>query len=117
MKYNYDSLKFLNHGEDVNTKVAFERKELALIMRIYGRMVSLGEWRDYSISMLKSYSVFSIYVHTSQHPIYMIKKTAKKLNKPESFSIILMDGKILKIGYDLAIVLKALEAKLIRLVK
>ena len=117
MRDKYGSLRLLDHGEVSKTRVSFNRKELALILGIYGRMVALGEWRDYGISMLKDFSVFSIYRHASEHPIYRVKKTAKKLNKPEVFSIILMDGKILKRGHDLSIVLRALETKLIRLVK
>ena len=117
MEYNYGDSRLIDYGRFSNPRVAFNKNELGLIMRIYGRMVSLGEWRDYGISMLKDFSVFSIYRHASEHPIYRVKKTAKNFNKPEVFSLILMDGKILKRSHDLATVLSALEAKLIRLVK
>ena len=107
MKHNYDSLRLLDHVEAPSAKVAFDRKELTLIMRIYGRMVSLGEWRDYGISMLKDFSVFSIYRHASEYPIYRIKKTIQHSNIPVVFSIILMDGRVLKRSNDLATALRA----------
>ena len=117
MKYIHNAAIYDDHDKFSSPRCAFDRKELGLILKIYGRMVALGEWRDYGISMLKDFSVFSIYRHASEYPIYRIKKTGKNLNKPEVFSIILMDGKILKTSPDLAIVLRALETKLIRLVK
>ena len=80
-------------------------------------MVSIGEWRDYGISILKDFSIFSIYRHSSEYPIYKVKKIPKNSYKKELFSIIAMDGKILKRGNDLSLVLKPLEAKLFRIVK
>ena len=52
-----------NFESNNNNAVAFNRRELNLILRVYGRMVALGEWRDYGISMLKDVSIFSIYRH------------------------------------------------------
>ena len=106
---------YFKKAED--SKVTFDRAELGQILRLYGRMVSMGEWRDYGISMLKDFSVFSIYRHASEYPIYRIKKTIQNSNIPVVFSIILMDGRVLKRSNDLATVLRALETKLIRLVK
>ena len=44
-----------NFASNSNYAVAFNRRELNLILKVYGRMVALGEWRDYGISMLKNY--------------------------------------------------------------
>ncbi len=33
--------------------VMFHRRELAVILSLYGQMVAMGEWRDYGISTLK----------------------------------------------------------------
>ena len=33
--------------------VSFDRHELGEILRIYGRMVAAGEWRDYAIDTLR----------------------------------------------------------------
>ncbi|GIS03654.1 MAG: hypothetical protein CM15mP106_1010 [Candidatus Neomarinimicrobiota bacterium] len=44
-------------------KNLFSREELNLILRLYGRFVAAGQWRDYGISVLKNVSIFSIYKH------------------------------------------------------
>ena len=41
--------------------VFFDRRELDLLMRLYGRMVGAGEWRDYAISGLADMAVFAVY--------------------------------------------------------
>ena len=49
MKVLHTFKKKLNNDKYIN-KVSFDKDELQLILQIYGKMVSLGEWRDYSIS-------------------------------------------------------------------
>ena len=117
MKHENNALRPHNNFKNIAPKVAFDKKELGQILRIYGRMVALGEWRDYGIAMLRDFSVFSIYRHASEYPIYRVKKTVRNANKPEIFSVITMDGIILKQGPDLQSVLRSLEVKLIRTVK
>lgn len=97
-----------------HNKLAFDKKELGIILNVYGKMVATGEWRDYKISMFKNLSVFSIYKKTAENPIYMVKKNYLKQKKKYIFSVVGMDGKIMDIGYDLSLVLKPLELKLIR---
>ncbi|WP_090219786.1 DUF2794 domain-containing protein [Litoreibacter janthinus] len=97
-------------------KVAFQRRELGEILTIYGRMVAAGEWRDYGISMLKDVAVFSIFRRAAEHPIYRIEKRPKLATKQQTYSVIGMDGRILKRGADLQQVLRVLEKKLIRAV-
>lgn len=98
------------------TQVAFHRTELNIILSLYGRMVAAGEWRDYGISHLKDVAVFSIFRRTAEHPIYRIEKCPKLRNRQGLYSVIGMDGQILKRGHDLKTVLRVLERKLIRAV-
>ena len=100
-----------------DSKVTFDRAELGQILRLYGRMVSMGEWRDYGISMLKEAAIFSIYRHTSEHPIYRVVKKPYFARKQGMYSVIEFNGKILKQGNDLSIVLKIFENKIIRIIK
>ena len=100
----------------VSNQVAFDRKELALILGLYGRMVSVGEWRDYGMSFLKDVAIFSIFRRTAEHPIYRIEKRPKLRGRQGMYSVIAMDGRILKRGSDLKTVLRVLERKLIRAV-
>ena len=95
-------------------QVAFHRRELGPIMTVYGRMVAAGEWRDYGISMLRDVAVFSIFRRSAEHPIYRIEKRPKLAAKQQQYSVIAMDGRILKRGADLKHVLQVLEKKLIR---
>jgi hypothetical protein len=52
--------------------VTFDRRELDQILRIYGRMVAAGEWRDYAIDHLSDRAVFSVFRRTSEVPLFQI---------------------------------------------
>ena len=97
-------------------QVAFHRTELGVILSVYGRMVAAGEWRDYGISMLRDVAIFSIFRRAAEHPIYRIEKRPKLIAKQQQYSVIGMDGRILKRGSELKQVLQVLEKKLIRAV-
>ncbi len=97
-------------------QVAFDRRELSVILGLYGRMVSAGEWRDYGMSFLKDVAIFSIFRRTAEHPIYRIEKRPKLRGRQGMYAVIGMDGQILKRGHDLRTVLRVLERKLIRAV-
>jgi hypothetical protein len=99
---------------DMPDRVSFHRTELSVIMGIYGRMVAAGLWRDYGISMLRDVAVFSIFRHAAEHPIYRIEKRPRLAGRQGQYSVIAMDGRILKRGADLATVLRVLEKMLIR---
>ncbi|MDX5384813.1 MAG: DUF2794 domain-containing protein [Rhodobacterales bacterium] len=98
-------------------QVAFDRLELGQILTLYGRMVAMGEWRDYGISHLREVAVFSIFRRTAENPIYRIEKRPKLRNKQGLYAVIGMDGQVLKRGHDLRAVLRVLERKLIRAVE
>ena len=112
--------KFVSIGKDVNQSynngINFHRTELSPIISLYGRMVAAGEWRDYGISSLKEVAIFSIFRRAAEHPIYTIEKRPKLKSKQGMYSVIGMDGHILKRGPDLKTVLRVLERKLIKLV-
>ena len=97
--------------------IHFHRTELNPIISLYGRMVAAGEWRDYGISSLKEVAIFSIFRRAAEHPIYTIEKRPKLKDKQGMYSIIGMDGHILKRGSNLKLVLQILERKLIKIVK
>jgi hypothetical protein len=94
--------------------VGFHRTELSVILGLYGRMVAAGLWRDYGISMLRDAAVFSVFRHTAEHPLYRIEKRPRLAARQGMYSVVGMDGRILKRGSDLAQVLRVLEKKLIR---
>lgn len=103
-------------GRPIGEQVAFDRRELSVILSLYGRMVAAGEWRDYGISSLRDLAVFAVFRRTAEHPLYRIEKRPKLRSKQGMYSVVAMDGQILKRGGDLKKVLRVLERKLIRAV-
>ncbi len=95
-------------------RVSFHRRELALILPLYGRMVAAGEWRDYGISLLQDVAVFSVFRRTAEHPLYRIEKRPRLAARQGQYAVLGMDGRILRRGHDLGTVLRVLERKLIR---
>lgn len=100
-----------------DTVVAFHRTELQPILSLYGRFVAAGEWRDYGISSLKDRAVFSVFRRTAEHPLYRIEKHPRLRLRQGQYSVVSMEGQILKRGDDLPQVLRVLERKLIRAVE
>lgn len=98
-------------------QTSFDRRELGVILALYGRMVAAGEWRDYGISCLRHSAVFSVFRRTAEYPLYRIEKHPALRNRQGMYSVIGMDGQVLKRGADLAQVLKVLERKLLRVIE
>lgn len=98
-------------------QVAFDRRELSVILPLYGRMVAAGEWRDYGISCLRELAVFSVFKRTTEHPLYRIEKRPKLRQRQGMYSVVSMDGQILKRGHELKTVLRVLDRLLIRVVR
>lgn len=97
-------------------QVHFDRKEMNMILRLYGQMVAAGEWRDYGISGLREMAVFSVFRRTAEFPLYRIEKRPKLRARQGMYSVVGQDGQMLRRGHDLALVLRVLEQKLIRAV-
>lgn len=95
--------------------VTFHRRELDLILWIYGRMVGEGEWKDYAIDHLKDRAVFSVFKRSGELPLYRIEKNPKLATKQGAFSVLNTQGMVLKRGQDLKQVLKVLD-KVLKLV-
>ena len=91
--------------------VTFQRRELDAILRVYGRMVAEGEWRDYAIDHLKEKAVFSAFRRTSEVPLYRIEKNPKNARRQGAFSVVASGGMIVKRGHDLETVLRVFEKK------
>lgn len=92
--------------------VSFLRRELEEILRLYGRMVAAGVWRDYAIDHLPDRAVFSVYRRASEVPLYRIVKDPALARKQGIFCVIAANGLILKRGHELSRVLAVLDRKL-----
>ena len=58
--------------------VGFQKREIHTIMELYSRKISIGEWKDYSISYNKECAIFSIHRSIKQGSSFQIKKIKKK---------------------------------------
>jgi len=84
----------------------FERPELDRLLRLYGRMVAAGHWRDYAIDGLSDAAVFSVYERASQAPLYRIEKRPSLARRQGAWAVIGQAGMILRRGHELEQVLR-----------
>ncbi|MDR5010269.1 DUF2794 domain-containing protein [Agrobacterium fabacearum] len=96
--------------------ITFHRRELDAILRIYGRMVGEGEWRDYAIDHLREKAVFSVFKRSGEMPLYRIEKNPKLAAKQGAYCVVNTDGRILKRGQELPQVLKVFD-KVLKLIE
>ena len=96
--------------------VTFHRRELDAILRIYGRMVGEGEWRDYAIDHTQEKAVFSIFKRSGETPLFRVEKNPKLAARQGAYSVLNAHGTILKRGQELAQVLKVFD-KALKLIK
>lgn len=98
--------------ERLELPVAFDRRELEQILRLYGRMVAANEWRDYAIDHLSDRAIFSVFRRTSEVPLYQIVKDPKLARKQGAYSVVAAGGRILKRGHELTRVLGVFDRSL-----
>ena len=94
--------------------VGFDRRELNTILNLYGRKVASGEWRDYAMDFLKDRALFSVYKRSSERPLFVIEKNPKLRNKQGQYMVTTQDGRVLKRGHELDIVIRVLELAVVR---
>jgi hypothetical protein len=96
--------------------IHFNRKELEAILRVYGRRVAAGDWRDYALDFGRDKAVFSVFRHTSEVPLYRIEKCPSLARRQGAYSVVAATGLIMKRGHDLSRVLDVLDRNAVRLV-
>ena len=97
---NFYQSKIILNNVSINKKnekniIYFSKYELKIILNFYSKQVSNGLWRDYAIDNLKNESLFSIYKHTFDQPLYQIIKISKKDYGKKPYFIIRNYRKIL----------------------
>ena len=70
-------LKLVINNKNKKVDVFFNKKELKLILNLYARMVSNGDWKDYRLSISKKEVSFDVYHRASDYPAYKITKNLK----------------------------------------
>jgi hypothetical protein len=89
--------------------VRFDRRELSAILKVYGRHVATGEWRDYAMHFGRDRAVFAILRRTGEAPLYRIEKDPARAGKQGAYAVIAQGGLVLKRGADLERVLKVID--------
>jgi len=104
----------LRHAPDTRHQISYQRGELAKILAVYGRFVAAGLWRDYGISALRDFAVFSVFRHTAESPAFRIEKHPKNRGRQGQYQVIGTNGRVLKRGDDLEQVLRVFDRQLLR---
>src|SRR3974390_3123923 len=81
-------------------EVVFDRRELDQILRLYGRMVALGEWRDYAIDFLPDKAFFSVFRRTCEAPLLRIEKCPAARGRQGIYFVVTVPGYVLKRGQE-----------------
>ena len=97
-------------------RIFFERRELERLLRLYGRMVAAGEWRDYAIDGLAEAAVFSVFRRASEEPLYRIEKRPALARRQGAWAVIGQGGMILRRAADLDQALRVFDKGRFRVV-
>jgi len=97
--------------------VFFDRPELDLILRVYGRMVAAGEWRDYAMAGHGDVAEFAAFRRSGDAPAFRIEKRPALRLKQGQWAVIGEGGLVLKRGRDLAQVLRVFDSRRFVVVK
>jgi len=98
-------------GQPQTGPVFFDRRELDQVLRVYGRMVAAGEWRDYAMIGHKEVAEFAVFRRSGDAPLYRIEKRPALRLKQGQWAVIGEGGHVLKRGRDLAQVLRVFDSR------
>ena len=97
--------------------VFFERRELERLLRLYGRMVAAGEWRDYAIDGGAEAATFSVFRRSGEAPAYSIEKRPALARRQGAWAVIGAGGVIQRRGHELEGVLRVFESRKFQVVE
>ena len=104
------------NNEKSKKDIFFNKAELQLILNLYAKMVSGGEWKDYGLNISKKEVSFNVYHRTSEFPVYKITKNLKPKNENEKYLIKDNANKIIKKSQNLESLIKKIIWKRFKLV-
>ena len=109
-------LKLVVNNGNKKIDIFFNKKELKLILNLYAKMVSSGEWKDYGLSISKKEVSFNVYHRASEFPAYKITKNLKPKSENEKYLIKDNANKIIKKSQNLESLIKKIIWKKFKLV-
>ena len=95
----------------------FVKKELRVILDLYAKKVSAGDWKDYGLTINKKQITFDIYQRTSEKPIYRITKNLNPKHLVNRFYILDRNGKVLKKSENIQSLINSVEWSNLKVVK
>ena len=90
-----------NTGKKNEEKYFFEKQELKIILDLYAKMVSEGNWRDYGLNISSKQVSFNVFKNSAENAIYKICKNFKPYNKNLKYLITDTNGRVLKNSYNI----------------
>ena len=109
-------LKLVINNEKKEKNIFFNKTELRLILNLYAKMVSGGEWKDYGLSISKKEVSFNIYQRTSEFPAYKITKNLRPKNEGEKYLVKDSQNKIINKSENLQNLIQKIIWKKFKLV-
>ena len=109
-------LKLVINNGNRKRDIFFNKIELQLILNLYAKMVSSGEWKDYGLTISKREVSFNVYYRTSEFPIYRITKNLKPKKENEKFLIKDAQNKTINNSGNLQNLIKKITWKKFKLV-
>ena len=113
---NFDPNSASPEGSQIGP-VFFDRRELDLILRVYGRMVAAGEWRDYAMAGHRDVAEFAVFRRSGDAPAYRVEKRPSLQARQGQWAVIGEGGVTLKRGRDLAQVLRVFDSRKFQVVE
>ena len=109
-------LKLVINNGNKEKDIFFNKSELKIILNLYAKMVSNGEWKDYGLNISKREVSFNIYYRTSDFPAYKITKNLLPKNKNEKYLIKNSKNQIIKNSEKLESLINKIVWKKLKLV-
>ena len=109
-------LKLVINNKNKKNDIFFNKFELKLILNLYAKMVSGGEWKDYGLSISKKEIRFNVYHRTSEFPVYKITKSLKPRNNSEKYLVKDTSNNVVKNSGNLENLIESVVWKKVKLV-
>ena len=88
------------------------KRDIHTRMELYSRKISIGEWKDYSISYNKECAIFSIHRSIKQGSSFQIKKIKKK-----NTYVLTYQNRTLAVSSSLLNIIDHLKKPVLRIIK
>ena len=84
----------------------FDKQEFQIILNLYAKMVSGGEWKDYGLNISKLEISFDVYKGAAEYPTYRITKSLNPKNNSEKYLVKDNLGKTIKKSKNLEMLIE-----------